>query len=394
MNHRERVLAVLNRQPTDRLPWMARLGIWHEAHRRRGTLPPEFAGLSRAEVEQALGIDESARDVGCYRRELRDVEVRKEQAGHDTVTKYITPVGTLSTRARQAAALAEAGVYGQVAIERMIKTAADYPVAEFIFSHMEVVPLSEQVAEYDRAIGDQGLPMVWLEHDPMSCIMRELVGLENFFYHMADFPERVESLYGVMTRLALKIQDAALAAPVRLVLQGAHFEGSMTPPPLFRKYMLPYFRAFADRLHARGKWLVCHADADTQLLVDLIRDAGFDVLDCFASTPLVPFELSEARRRFGSGVVIWGGVPSTILCDPYTDAQFEAHMKRLFDAIAPGDRFILGVSDNIMPETRIERVRRIGKMVCGRAERTGRSGGAGGRVLTRRREARLPWANA
>jgi uroporphyrinogen-III decarboxylase len=97
--------------------------------------------------------------------------------------------------------------------------------------------------------------------------------------------------------------------------------------------------------------------------VDLIKEAGFDVLDCFASAPLVPFELAEARRRFGPGVTIWGGVPSTILCDPYTDAEFEDSMDALFRTIAPGEGFILGVSDNIMPETRIERVRRIGELV-------------------------------
>ncbi len=83
MTNRERVLAVLNRQPVDRLPWMARLGIWYDAHRRRGTLPAEFADLSRAEVEQVLGIDESARDVVCYRREFRDVEIRKRTEGND-----------------------------------------------------------------------------------------------------------------------------------------------------------------------------------------------------------------------------------------------------------------------------------------------------------------------
>jgi hypothetical protein len=363
MTNRERVLAVLNREPPDRIPWMARLGIWYDACKRRGTLPAEYAGLSRAEVERSLGIDESARDVVCYRRELRDVEVRTTRAGDDTLTEYVTPAGTVSTRTRRSAALAEAGVYGDVGIERMIKTESDYAAAEFIFSHAEIVPLPDKVAEYDRKIGERGLPMVWLEHDPMSWIMRELVGLETFFYHLADFPERIESLYEVMTQMSLKIQDAALEAPVRLVLQGAHFEGSMVPPPLFEKYMLPYFRAFADRLHARGKWLVCHADADTRLLVDLIKDAGFDVLDCFASAPLVPFELAEARRRFGPGVTIWGGVPSTILCDPYTDEQFEQYMEHLFDDIAPGDRFMLGVSDNIMPETHIERVRRVGELV-------------------------------
>jgi hypothetical protein len=68
----------------------------------------------------------------CCRRELREVEARKAREGHDTVATYSTPVGTVTTRARQSAALAAAGVYGDVTIQRMIKTEADYAVAAFI----------------------------------------------------------------------------------------------------------------------------------------------------------------------------------------------------------------------------------------------------------------------
>jgi hypothetical protein len=356
---------VLNRQPVDRLPWMARLGIWHSARKRTGTLPPEFEDMTCAEVEHELGIDASARDVGCYRREWRNVDVRTTRQEHDTVTEFITPVGTVSTRRRRSAHLESAGVSYAMTVEHMIKTDADYPVVEFIFRNAEVIPTPEAVTEYDREIGDRGLPMVWLEQDPMSWIMRDLIGLETFFYHHADHPARVESLHEVMTAFALKIQDAALACPARLVLQGGHFEGSMTPPPFYERHLLPYLRAFADRLHAAGKWFVCHADADTRLLVDLLKESGYDVLDCFASVPLVPFELEDAREQFGDDVVIWGGIPSTLLCDPYTDDDFERCMENLFSLVKPGDPFILGVSDNIMPETHIERVRRIGDMVRG-----------------------------
>ena len=56
-----------------------------------------------------------------------------------------------------------------------------------------------------------------------------------------------------------------------------------------------------------------------------------------------------------------------ILGDPVSDAEFEATMLDLFRVIAPGDAFILGVADNVMPESKIERVARITEMVeaCG-----------------------------
>jgi hypothetical protein len=38
-------------------------------------------------------------------------------------------------------------------------------------------------------------------------------------------------------------------------------------------------------------------------------------------------------------------------------------MEDMFRVIAPGDAFILGVADNVMPGARLERVKRITEMV-------------------------------
>ena len=73
--------------------------------------------------------------------------------------------------------------------------------------------------------------------------------------------------------------------------------------------------------------------------------------------------LAEARAAWGDRVIIWGGVPSVILEEPFTEDQFEAYMDDLFRTIAPGSAFILGIADNAMPGTKIERVKRITAMV-------------------------------
>jgi hypothetical protein len=44
------------------------------------------------------------------------------------------------------------------------------------------------------------------------------------------------------------------------------------------------------------------------------------------------------------------------------DDVFEAFMKNLFREIAPGDRFILGISDTTPPDAKFERLLRITEM--------------------------------
>jgi hypothetical protein len=52
-----------------------------------------------------------------------------------------------------------------------------------------------------------------------------------------------------------------------------------------------------------------------------------------------------------------------MLCDPVTESEFEACVRDLLRTIAPGDAFILGVADNVMPEAKIERIARVSEMV-------------------------------
>jgi uroporphyrinogen-III decarboxylase len=146
-------------------------------------------------------------------------------------------------------------------------------------------------------------------------------------------------------------------------LHGVHFDSQFTPPPFFREYYTPYYQEFSKLLHENGKYLSCHADSDTSLILDEIMDAGFDMAECFVTHPMVPCTLEQARGAWGDKVVIWGGIPSIMVCEPVTDQRFEEYMTHVFETIAPGDAFIFGVADNVMPEAKIERIRRVTEMV-------------------------------
>ena len=139
--------------------------------------------------------------------------------------------------------------------------------------------------------------------------------------------------------------------------------GQMTPPPLFRRYILPYYQELTPPVRARGKTVAIHADNDTRLILSLIKEAGIGMAECFVTSPMVRTTLAEARAAWGDDVIIWGGVPSVILEEPYTEEQFERHMDQVFRDIAPGRAFILGIADNAMPGSKIERIRRVTRMV-------------------------------
>jgi len=320
-------------------------------------------GWALREIERDLGMGNPARDGRVFRTELRDVEVETEEQGMERVTRYITPVGTVSTRERHSPELARGGIATRQQRTHLIQGPDDYPAVEYIVEHTAVVPTYDEYLAYEAEVGEDGVPLVSIGADPMYRFLRELVGFNDAFYHLRDYPDRVDHLLGVLGEQAAVMQQVALDSPAKLILHGEHFDSQMTPPYLFAEYMVPYFRPFAERLHARGKVLACHADADTSLLLDLIVEAGFDMAECFVTAPMVRLTLAEARARLGTDVIIWGGIPSVLLCEPVSDAEFEAYMEQLFRTIAPGDAFILGVADNVMAETKFSRIERVSEMV-------------------------------
>ena len=137
----------------------------------------------------------------------------------------------------------------------------------------------------------------------------------------------------------------------------------MTPPPVFDTHITPYYQDFSARLHAAGKYLAMHADNDTTQILGHIERSGFDMVECFVTQPMVSTTLPMAREAWGDRVTIWGAIPSAILEDPYTDGEFEEYMRGVFRDAAPGAAFVLGVADNVMPDAKIERVRRVTEMV-------------------------------
>jgi hypothetical protein len=356
------MLAVLEKRHPDRIPWVPRLELWYEAARRTGSLPERYRGLSLRDIERDLGVGTPAREGRIVVEQLRGVEVNVEQSDGGTLTRYVTPVGSVSTRWQQPELLARVGIAGRET-EPMIKGPEDYRVAEYIVEHTEMTPDYAAYVQYEEEVGEDGVPLVALGDCPMGLVMRHYIGWGRAHLELHDHRTEVERLCQVLAEQMRERVKLAAASPARLFLLGVHFDCQMIPPSLFREHFVPHCQEFAQALHSAGKLMACHADADASLLLPSIEDAGYDMAECFVTAPMVPCTLAQARRAWGDRVIIWGGIPSVILCEPYDDAYFEGYMLEILATIAPGDAFVLGVADNVMPEADIDRVARVTEIV-------------------------------
>ena len=138
----------------------------------------------------------------------------------------------------------------------------------------------------------------------------------------------------------------------------------ITYPPFFKEHILPYLQELADLLHSKGKLLQTHCDGENKGLLDLLVETGMDIAEAVCPQPMTKLTIADVKKAFKDRITIFGGIPSVALLEEsMPDEEFERFIKHLFKEIAPGNRFILGVSDTTPPDAKFERLLRITELV-------------------------------
>jgi hypothetical protein len=361
--HKERMLSTLRGEPIDRIEWMPRLELWYRAHQRAGTLPDKYRGWDLRSIYRDQGMGYPAKGGGkVFDTAIRGIETVTRRKGDEIRQETITPVGTVSTVHRHSAAMSAEGI-GALEVEHMIKGPADYDVVAWLYEHTEYTPAYEEFSAYAMECGEDGIPQVNTPWSPPGELMRRLIGWNNCYYHLADYPQQMERLLQIMIDKYWEMHRIIADSPALIVQHGAHFHAQMTPPPIFRRFFVPHLTEVAEFYHQHGKLLQFHGDGDVNGLEEMILEIGYDIAECLVTAPMVTITLKRLREVWGNRITIWGGLPSILLCEPFTDEEFVAYMRDLFRTIAPCDAFVLGIADMAMPASKWSRIESVLPMV-------------------------------
>lgn len=381
MNHREQVLAAIRGEVPDRIPWVPRLEFWYRARLRRGDMPAGLRGLSLQEVADRLGVGYYATvldftdreeetdmlDHGlgilnhpmlAYRVVLEGVQRRVTRHGGETVTEYNTPVGLLRTTQVFTEEMLNSGASIPWTSEHAIRRPEDFDVATYIFSHLRVEPRGGW-EKRQRMVGDRGIAVAFVSGTacPVHHIMKELMPVEEFFLAQHDCPEAIDRLAEAMQPYYAAMQECALNTEAEVVLLGANYDDSITHARWFDQYILPALQDYAAKLHARGKYLMCHTDGENQRLIPSYLRAGVDIGDSVCPAPMTHMTLEEVRSAFGDRITIWGGIPSVLLCpESAGEQEFRSWIDRLVQRYTGATRLVLGVSDMVTADCSWDRL--------------------------------------
>jgi hypothetical protein len=112
----------------------------------------------------------------------------------------------------------------------------------------------------------------------------------------------------------------------------------------FERYVLPLWNEAAAILHEHGKLIGSHLDGNNRPWADLVAASDLDYVEAFTPAPDTDLTLAEALAAWPDKV-LWINFPSSLHLASIE--SIEAATRETIRAAAPGDRFLLGITEDI-----------------------------------------------
>ena len=180
-----------------------------------------------------------------------------------------------------------------------------------------------------------------------------LRGFENVLMDVVAHLDFYEELLDKLLDHQMEILDRLLKLPV----DGIWFfddwgfqQGVLIGPERWRKLFKPRYERLYRRTHESGKYVLTHCcGAIEKILPDAI-EIGLDVYQSVQPEAKNnnPYDL---KRKFGDKITFWGGLGSQNMIPFGTPSEIQNEVRRLCQEMGMGGGYILGPAKEIQPET-------------------------------------------
>ncbi len=266
-----------------------------------------------------------------------------EEDGFPTEKRsYRTPVGTVCQRIQK-------DPQGQSDWTRQyyISTEDDYRVVQYLAEHTVFRPHHREITARLADLGEDGVLLARLDRSPFQKILVELASPETFLMDMLTrTPAAIALLETLRDRLMEQV-DLACQSPAQLVWQPDNLSGDMTPPDLFKEFVLPFYQEASERVRNAGKVYVVHMDGRMKSLCNMIAESGVPVIESF-SLPDVGGDISleEAYAVWPSKVIL-PNFPAS-WCEKNDDA-IRLALAEMLAAVPKTANVIIQISEDLTP---------------------------------------------
>jgi len=269
-------------------------------------------------------------------QEIRSVD------GREQVRTFVeTPAGNLTR-------LTEPAGFTKWHREKLFKGPEDYPALLFYIQDEQYEPNYEAFATAQRDFGDDAICRASFGLEPLQeLISGGLMDMQTFCMEWMDRRDEVLKLYEAIVQKRREVYPLVARSPAWIANYGGNVPPEIVSPQMFEEYYLPHYNEAAEVMHAHGKLIGCHFDANCRQLADGIARTKLDYIEAFTPAPSTDMTLAEARRAW-PGKVLWINFPSVLHLK--SDPEVEAATVALLEELDSIDGLIMSITEDIPPD--------------------------------------------
>lgn len=257
-----------------------------------------------------------------------------------------TPVGELSSVTRRLGS--EKTESTTWTVEPMFKRPEDYRVLRYIVGDQQPEPAYEGFLKAQRQMDGEAFFKTGAPGIALHTIMYTYLGIETFAVEWAERRDEVLALNDLMVEKHRRIYEIVAGSPALVVQLGGNYSSEVLGKDRFVDFVLPHWEEASGILHEGGKQAGCHLDANNRLWAKEVGASGLDWIEAFTPSPDTDMSVAEARAAW-PGKTLFINYPSSVHLQPAP--VIEQTTKQILRDCAPGDRFIVGITENV-PENR------------------------------------------
>ena len=108
--------------------------------------------------------------------------------------------------------------------------------------------------------------------------------------------------------------EMAINSSVEVLWQPDNVTADMTPPEIYQKYILPFYKKRGEQCRKAGKKYIIHMDGRINALKELIAETPFDAIDSFSFGEMAGDVSIDTARKLWKDKVLCPNFPAS-LCE-------------------------------------------------------------------------------
>jgi hypothetical protein len=175
-----------------------------------------------------------------------------------------------------------------------------------------------------------------------------LAGIAPLTMLAVDDPAFVRRFVAIIEEWNSRQIEVVLHQGVDLVVRRAWYENAdVWSPSLYANFLLPGLRRDVAQAHAAGAKFGYLMSCASLPLVDMMVDAGVDVLLGIDPAQDRTMDLAALKRKVAGRMCLWGGVCGYLTVERGTQEDIQQQVQQAIARLSPGGGFILSPVTNV-----------------------------------------------